>query len=67
MPGSKWAVGSPSVIMMICFVPPWRASMRRLSMKPCCMFVPYTKSHDTSGSCSGLSSRATELKPTMPR
>ena len=22
-----WAVGSPSVIMMICFVPVWRASM----------------------------------------
>src|SRR5881227_1856608 len=53
--------------MMICFVPVWRASMRRDNKKACCMLVPYTKSHDTSGSCSGFSSRATSEKPTMPR
>ncbi len=40
MPVSKWAVGSPSVIMMICFVPIWRASSWRLSRNACCMFVP---------------------------
>ena len=67
MPASKWAVGSPSVIMMICLVPVWRASIWRLSRNVCCMFVPYTKSHETSGSCSGVMTRATSLNPTMPR
>ena len=40
MPGSKWAVGSPSVTMMICLVPGWRDRSRRLIWKPCCMLVP---------------------------
>ena len=31
-------------------------------MNPCCMLVPYTKSHDTSGRSSGFSSRATDEK-----
>ena len=39
-PGGKWAVGYPSVIMMICLVPDCRASIRRLSRNACCMFVP---------------------------
>ncbi len=38
--GMMCAVGSPSVIMMICLVPARCASIRRASMSPCCMFVP---------------------------
>ena len=41
-----WAVGSPSVIMMICFVA--RLAGEKLAgsaVNPWCMLVPYTKSH----------------------
>src|SRR4030095_2294244 len=57
------AVGSPSVTMMICLLPPFcRPSSRRASWKPACMLVPKLHSLEGgAGSCSARDSRRAQL------
>ena len=55
---SSWAAGSPSVIMMICLLPPFCRPRSRESWKPWCMLVPMFHSvHASFGKSSALNSR----------
>src|SRR5207245_6472773 len=66
---SDLAVGSPSVMRMIClFLPRDLERSVRAVEKACCMFVPYTYSFQVRpGRSDGFSSCANAEKPTMYR